>query len=97
MDAAGAPTLRRRIEQQEQWRLAAAVLDGRQPAVDPDLEDLVSFERGLRVYSGRKMRDHTTHLCKRLIDGVWENGTVEVAGTNEDQAATVELGVARVA
>ena len=97
MDAAGAATLRWRIEQQEQWRLADAVLDGRQPAVDPDIEDLVTFERGLRIYVGRKMRDRATHLCKRLVDGVWENGTLEAPRTNEGRPAVVELGVTSVA
>jgi hypothetical protein len=77
LDAAGAEKLRRRIEQQEHWRLAQAVLDGRQPAVDPDLNDLTEYVDGLRVYSSRVTRDGVVQLCKRLVDGVWEQGTIE--------------------
>jgi hypothetical protein len=97
MDAAGAAKLRWRIEQQEQWRLAESVLDGRQPSVDPDIDDLVSFDRELRVYSGPKMRNGATHLCKRLVDGVWQSGTLEVPCTSEDRAAATEYDIASVA
>jgi hypothetical protein len=97
MDAAGAANLRWRIEQQEQWRLAAAVLDGRQPAVDPDIEDLERFEHGLRIYHSRTIRDRTMQLCKRLIGGVWEIGTLEVLSPNEDPTGTAESGVASAA
>lgn len=88
--------LRWRIEQQQQWRLADAVLDGRQPAVDPDIANLESFERDLRVYTGR-MRDRTTHLCKRLIDGIWENGTLEAPRANDERGTASGRGVATVA
>ena len=82
MDAAGAEWLRWRIEQQQHWRKAEAVLDGRQPAVDPDTDDLVSIGEGIRIYSQRHTRDGVIHLCKRLVNGVWEHGTIE-AGLDE--------------
>jgi hypothetical protein len=79
VDAAGAEKLRWRIEQQEHWRQAQAVIDGRQPNIDPDLNDLTDFGAGLRVYSARVTRDGVIQLCKRLVDGVWEHGTIESA------------------
>jgi hypothetical protein len=77
VDAAGAEKLRWRIEQQEHWRRAQAVLDGRQPSVDPDLEALEMFEADLRVYASRMRGSNEVRLCKRLVDGVWENSTLE--------------------
>ena len=77
MDAAGAERLRWRIEQQQHWQLADAVLDGRQPRVDPDSDDLVSVGDGIRIYSERHTRDGIIHLCKRLEDGIWVHGTLE--------------------
>jgi hypothetical protein len=77
VDAAGAENLRWRIEQQQHWRQAPAVLDGRLPSVDPDLNDLVDFGDGVRLYSSRMTRDGIVRLCKRLVDGVWEHGTVD--------------------
>ena len=77
MDAAGAERLRWRIEQQEHWRQAEAVRDGRQPSVDPDLYELESLENGLRLYSPRMTRDGLMRLCKRLVDGVWEHGMLD--------------------
>jgi hypothetical protein len=77
VDAAGAESLRWRIEQQQHWRLAEAVLDGRQPSMDPDSEDLISVGDGIRIYSERHTRNGTMHLCKRLVDGVWEHGTLQ--------------------
>ena len=88
VDAAGAERLRWRIEQQQHWRLAEAVLDGRQPAMDPDGEDLVSVGDGIRIYSERYTPDGQTHLCKRLVNGVWEHGTLE--DRFEDVAAEAE-------
>ena len=77
MDAAGAAKLRWRIEQQQHWRQAPAVKEGRQPSVDPDMEDLVSVGDGLRVYTERRTSEGVLRLCKRLVEGVWENGTLE--------------------
>jgi hypothetical protein len=77
VDAAGAEKLRWRIEQQQHWCLAPAVQDGRQPSVDPDLNDLEELGDGLRIYSPRVTRDGVVRLCKRLVDGVWEHGTLE--------------------
>ena len=77
MDAAGADSLRWRLEQQEQWRHAQAVRDGRQPSIDPDLADLTEFGEGLRLYSSRPTRDGAARLCKRLVDGIWEIGVIE--------------------
>lgn len=88
MDAAGAEKLRRRIEQQQHWRQAPAVLDGRQPSIDPDQNDLVELGDGLRIYSSRMTREGMVRLCKRLVDGVWEHGTLEV-GVESDAAAVV--------
>jgi hypothetical protein len=76
VDAAGAAQLHWRIEQQQNWRQAQSVVDGRQPAMDPDSSDLISFGDGVRVYSERHTSDGRLHLCKRLVDGVWEHGTV---------------------
>jgi hypothetical protein len=92
MDAAGAETLRWRIEQQQHWRQAQAVLDGRQPSVDPDQNDLETFEGDLRIYSSRSTRDGTVRLCKRLVDGAWQHGTVD-----EQLHPASDLTVARIA
>ena len=98
MDAAGAAKLRWRIEQQQHWRQAKAVLDGRQPSVDPDMEELVSVGEGIRVYAERDTSEGRLRLCKRLTDGVWESGTLgqetEVAGIVAREASEQ---VARVA
>ncbi len=78
MDGAGAEVLARSIEQHTHWRQAEAVLDGRLPARDPDRESLVSVGRGIRVYAHQVTRDgNALRLCKRLVDGIWEPGTIE--------------------
>ena len=77
MDAAGAAKLRWRIEQQQHWRQAPAVVDGRQPSVDPDMEELVSVGDGLRLYAERRTSEGVLRMCKRLVEGVWENGTLD--------------------
>ena len=51
MDAAGAAALRRRLEEQQHWREAQAVRDGRQPCVDPDRAELIELGDGYRLYS----------------------------------------------
>ena len=90
MDAAGAEKLRWRIEQQQHWRYAEAVLDGRQPSVDPDLAELEEFGEGLRIYSPRLTRNGRARVCKRLIKGVWELGMVD-EGLDPDGAASVQV------
>ena len=69
MDARGAEHLRIRIEQQQHWRQAQAVLDGLQPAVDPDAVDLVELRDEVRIYRGRH--------AKQLVDGWWHALVVE--------------------
>jgi hypothetical protein len=79
VDAAGAAKLQWRIEQQQHWRQAKAVADGRQPAIDPDSDDLASLGDGIRIYSERHTNQGRLYLCKRLVDGVWEHGTFDPA------------------
>ena len=50
MDSNSAKALQRRIEQQQHWRQAEAVRDGRQPATDPDAAALIQIADGIRVY-----------------------------------------------
>jgi hypothetical protein len=77
MDAAGAERLARTIEHHSHWRQAQSVIDGRQPARDPDRESLVSVGDGIRVYAQQLTRDGgRLSLCKRLVNGVWESGTI---------------------
>jgi hypothetical protein len=96
MDAAGAERLRWRIEQQQHWRQAPAVLDGRQPPTDPDLEELEKVDDGIRLYASRNTRDGVMRVCKRLVGGVWEHGTVDESAATEP--ASVGAGsMARVA
>lgn len=33
--------------------------------------------QGLRVYAERRTSEGVLRMCKRLVDGVWENGTLE--------------------
>ena len=70
MDARGAEHLRIRIEQHQHWRQAQAVLDGLQPAIDPDADDLVELRAELRIY-----RDGHS---KRLVDGWWHTRVLEL-------------------
>src|SRR5436190_2900596 len=80
MDANGARELSKRLEAQEHWRQAPAVVRGEQPATDPDAHDLEELHDGLRCYGVE--RQPTTHqgqpalvthrLCKRLLDERWE-------------------------
>jgi hypothetical protein len=92
VDAAGAQKLRWRIEQQQHWRQAQAVLDGRQPSIDPDLNDLTEFGDGVRLYSSRSTRDGMVRLCKRLVEGIWEHGTIEA--TFDPRTSTTTANVA---
>ena len=74
------------------------MLDGRQPSVDPHMEELVSVGDGIRIYEERHPSEGKQRLCKRLVDGVWKNGSlddeVEAGGTLARDAAEQ---VARVA
>jgi|SRR5437588_8516650 len=80
MDANGARELSKRLEAQEHWRQAPAVVRGEQPATDPDAQDLEELHDGLRRYGVETQT--TTHdgrpalvthrFCKRLRDERWE-------------------------
>lgn len=72
MDAAGAETLRLRLEQQRHWSQAEAVRDGRQPRVDPDIDELEELSDGIRRYSVRRAGAGARRMCKRLVDGMWQ-------------------------
>jgi hypothetical protein len=81
MDIEGARILSDRIAQQRHWAEADAVLDGRNPAVDPDAHRLTEMHAGLRVYDtevlptiieGRPAR-LTRVFCKELVDGAWRS------------------------
>jgi hypothetical protein len=67
MDAIGAQHLRRDIDQQQHWRSAASVREGRQDGRDPDAAHLVEFDDALRRYRSRDGRTFE----KRLLDGCW--------------------------
>jgi hypothetical protein len=80
MDANGARELSRRLEAQEHWRQAPAVLRGEQSPSDPDVQDLEELGEGTRLYRREKAPatnngsepDLAPRLCKRLVDGRWE-------------------------
>jgi hypothetical protein len=80
MDANGARELSKRLEAQEHWRQAPAVLRGEQPATDPDAPDLEELGEGIRLYRREPQSSTfngassgvTQRLCKRLVDGRWE-------------------------
>jgi hypothetical protein len=80
MDANGARELSKRLEAQEHWRQADAVLSGEQPASDPDAQDLEELGEGVRRYGVETQRTTfeglpalvTHRLFRRLVDGRWE-------------------------
>ncbi len=84
MDAANGALLNTIIEAHENWRRAEAVLDGRQPAIDPDRSSLVEFDGDVRVYSPYERRELVDgkpmltkyHVSKRLVDGMWRRTEV---------------------
>ncbi len=84
MDAAGAGELQKRIEEHQHWRQAEAVRDGRQPAADPDAQELEEIGDGLRLYGWEQQRAPvdggaaivSLRLVKRLVDGHWERDAV---------------------
>jgi hypothetical protein len=80
MQLQGPQTLSMRLEQQAQWRQAAAVQRGEQPATDPDAWGLDELRDGLRLYNVRDQRRDvidgqrvlvTQRLTKRLVDDRW--------------------------
>jgi len=81
MDSLGAQSLRARIEQQEHWRQAAAVIRGAQSATDPDAGDVEDIGDGVRLYATREEQRQeidgrptlvVRRLTKRIVDGRWE-------------------------
>ena len=66
MKPSGAAELQLRLEQQRHWQLAAAVRDGRQPAIDPDQHRLRELRSAERIYEGEGGT-----FVKRLIGGSW--------------------------
>ena len=99
MDANGARELSKRLEAQEHWRQAAAVLRGEQSATDPDAHELEELSEGLRRYGTEKQQTTmdgrpavvTHRICKRLRDERWET-TLEVERVEyfEDPAANAQ-------
>jgi hypothetical protein len=67
MDVLGAQFLQRTIEQQQHWRQADAVVDGRQPVRDPDQAQLIDFAGPVRRYRA----SDGGWFEKRLDDGFW--------------------------
>lgn len=84
MDRSGADVLRRRIEEQEHWRQAAAVQAGRQAHVDPDRAELQELGQGVRLYGVEQRHEVadgyralvTWRVCKRLREGYWERDLI---------------------
>ena len=70
MDQIGAEHLCRAIEQQQNWRRAGAVQDGRQPSRDPHAPELVEFAAEVRRYRSRSGE----LFEKRLRDSYWVDG-----------------------
>lgn len=76
------------------WRSAEAVRDGRQPAVDPDIEALEELRDGLRLYTARPGSDGARRLCKRLVDGMWQLEVIEVPAGEQLYSGRGMAGVA---
>ena len=84
MDAAGAEELRKRLEEQEHWRRAEAVRDGRQPTADPDQHELEEIVDGVRYYGHEQQRMTvdgrpalvTVRMTKTIVDGEWVRSLV---------------------
>lgn len=94
VDAAGAETLRQRLEQQLNWRSAEAVRDGRQPSIDPDIDDLEEMQDDVRLYAARRGSGGARRMCKRLIDGLWQ---VDVIDLRAEQPEFSDHDIANVA
>jgi hypothetical protein len=84
MDAAGAGELRKRIQEHQHWRQAEAVREGRQPASDPDAQELEEIRDGIRFYGWEQHPAPgdggavmvSLRVVKRLVDGHWERDEV---------------------
>ena len=83
MDAAGAGELHKRIKEHQHWREAEAVRDGRQPAADPDAQELEEIGDGIRLYGWEQRATGaggaamvSFRVIKRLADGHWERDEV---------------------
>ena len=76
MDTNGARHLAVRIAQQEHWERAPAVREGRQPATDPDREQLEALGDDCRIYATHVTDggNGTTveRFLKTLVDDSWE-------------------------
>jgi hypothetical protein len=81
MDATGAQRLRTRLDDQEHWRQAEAVVRGEQSRVDPDAADLEEVGEWIRLYRTREEHRRTVdgmpslvieRMTKRLVDGYWQ-------------------------
>lgn len=81
MDATGAGKLREWLEQQEHWRQAEAVQQGRQASTDPDAWELEEVGERLRLYRVREEQRRVVdgrpavviqRLTKRLVNDRWE-------------------------
>jgi hypothetical protein len=86
VDPFGAASLSWRIEQHTHWQQAKAVRDGRQPATDPERDDVEAIADGIRLYTTRTVGGESIQPCKRLIEGVWVNG---VANSDETEIADI--------
>jgi hypothetical protein len=79
MDIEGARILSNRIAQHRHWAQADGVVDGRNPAVDPDAHRLTEMRNGVRVYDAEVLptivegrpATLTRVFCKELVDGEW--------------------------
>lgn len=84
MDTNGARHLAVRIAQQQQWELAQAVRDGRQPASDPDGGQLEVIGDGCRLYATEVTNGANgptvQRFLKTLVDGSWEVAVVDERG-----------------
>ena len=85
MDAAGAEELRKRLEEQAHWAQAEAVKDGRQPASDPDAQELEEIGDGIRYYERGEQRTTVdgraavvvVRMVKQLVDGEWQRSAIQ--------------------
>lgn len=76
MDTNGARHLAVRIAQQEHWELAQAVREGRQPASDPDRDQLEALGEGCRIYANHitdgEYGTTVERFLKTLVDDSWQ-------------------------
>ncbi len=85
MDAAGAQSLKKRLEQQQHWQQAEAVREGRQLPVDPDGDEVEALGEGIRVYSLRGPNAEPQRVYKRLVDGKWQRVPIDEPGEQLEQ------------